>query len=80
MQGTRVQSLILEDAICLRATNPMSHDYQDHTLQLLKPKCSKACVLQLPSLWAWTLCSSTRETTSMRSLCTQQRLASTCHN
>ena len=42
MQGTQVQSLILEDSTCLRASNPMSHNYQHHTLQLLKPKCSKA--------------------------------------
>ena len=52
MQGTQVQSLILEDSTCLRASNPMSHNYQHHTLQLLKPKCSKACMLQLLSLWA----------------------------
>ena len=37
MQGTRVRSLVQEDATHHRATKPMSHSYGAHTPQLLKP-------------------------------------------
>ena len=37
MQGTRVQSLVLEDPTCRGATKPMLHSYRAHVPQLLKP-------------------------------------------
>ena len=46
MQETQVQSLIQEDPTCLRATKPIHHIYGAWVLQLLKPKHSRACVLQ----------------------------------
>ena len=69
-QGTQVQSPIGEDSTCLRATKPLyhsywictlepaSHNYWGHTMQLLKPACSRACALQQekPPQWeAYTL-------------------------
>ena len=46
MQGTWVWSLVREDSTCLRATKPIHHIYGAWVLQLLKPKHSRACVLQ----------------------------------
>ena len=69
MQGTWVQSLVWEDPTWHGATKPMchnywvcalepvSHSYWAHVPQLLKPVCLG-------------LCSTTREATAMRSLCT----------
>ena len=53
MQKTWVQSLVQEDTICCRATKPMYHNYWAHALQLPKPTCSRARVLQRekPSQW-----------------------------
>ena len=39
VQGTWVQSLVREDATCLRAATPVSHNYEVHMLQVLKPEC-----------------------------------------
>ena len=70
MQGTWVRALVREDPTRHRATKPMlhnywacaleptSHNYWAHAPQLLKPMCSRACMLQLlkpvclePMLW-----------------------------
>ena len=59
MQGTRVQSLVQEDATCFWATKPMHH---------ILSQCSSAQELQLLSPCAWSLCVKIRETTVMRSL------------
>ena len=37
-QDTRVQSLVLEDFTCCRATKPVSHNHRAHVLQVLKPE------------------------------------------
>ena len=68
-QETQVPSRIWEDPTCLRAAEPVHHSY---SLSL----CSRAWDLQLLSLPAtatetcepWSLCSTTREATAMRSL------------
>ena len=62
MQGARVQALFREDPTCCRATGPVRHKYW-------------ACALEPTShnywsLHAWSLCSTTREATAMRSPCT----------
>ena len=61
MQGTQVQSLVQEDPTCYGATKPVchnywawalesvSHNYWADVLQLLKPTCSRAHMLQLLS-------------------------------
>ena len=61
-QGTPVWPLVQEDFTCFTASKPLCHDYRTwaHTSQLLKP-------------WAWSLCSSTREATTGKSLCTTVR-------
>ena len=79
MQGTRVQSLVWEDPTCHGATKPMyhnywactleptSHNFWAHVPQLLKPSCSRACVLQLLSL-----CTATTEAHTPRAHASQQ--------
>ena len=57
MRGTRVQSLVQEDPMCLGATKPESCIYWVHMLQLASP-CAQS------------LCSAAREATAMRSKCT----------
>ena len=61
MQGTQVKSLVREDPTCRGTTKPVHHSYWACTLeptlrnywvpvlQLLKPTCCRACVLQLLS-------------------------------
>ena len=46
MQGTWIWSLSQEDSTCLGATKPIYRNYGARVLRLLKPKHSRACVLQ----------------------------------
>ena len=39
MQGTPVQTLVLQDSICHGATEPDSHNYWGHALQLSRTVC-----------------------------------------
>ena len=56
VQGTWVQSLVWDDPTCVRATGP---EPVQATTEPEWPNCW--------SLWAWSLCSKTREVTEMRS-------------
>ena len=60
MQGTWIWSLVQEESTFLGATKPIYHNYGAWVLQLLKPKPSRACVLQQekPPQWEATTKSS----------------------
>ena len=56
MQGTPIQSLEQEDAICHRVAKPESHNCWAHPPQRLKPKRPRACILQQKKPLRWEAC------------------------
>ena len=62
MQGTRVQALVWEDPTCRGATKPVHHNYWACTLEPMSYNHWSPCTQSL--------CSTTREATTMRSPCT----------
>ena len=84
VQRTRVRSLVREDPTCHRATKPVrhnywacalepaSHNYWAHMPQLLSPQATTTEPAH-HNYWSphtYSLCSTTREATAMRSPCT----------
>ena len=65
MQGTWVQALVQEDPTCHGATKPVHHNYWTCTLEPMSHNYW--------SLHAESLCSATRENTTMRSLRTTMK-------
>ena len=62
IQGTRVWSLVQEDSTCPGAAEPVHHNYWAHSLE--------PASYNYWSLCAWSLCSTSREATTVRSWCT----------
>ena len=52
MQGTWVQSLVLEDSTCRGAPKPVSHDYWD-SAETTEAREPRACALQQEKSWQW---------------------------
>ena len=69
MQGTPVQSLVWEDPTCLRETKPLCHDTEPMHYSPLVETTEAMCHNYL-SPHAWSLHSTTREATALRSSCT----------
>ena len=69
MQQTQVRALVREDPTCCGATKPMHHNYWACALEPASHNYW-ARVPQLLSPLAYSPCSSRREATAMRSLCT----------
>ena len=67
MQETRVRALVREDPTCRGATKPVHHNYWARALEPLSHSYWSPC--------SWSLCSTTREATAVRSLRTTMKLA-----
>ena len=88
MQGTQVRSLVQEDPTCHGATKSAHHNYWAHTLELLKPVRSRACMPQLLSLHDATIethvpraCALQQEKPPRWGACApQRRVAPACRN